>query len=185
MNFFENYLKRLKNSLDSTDIAGIQQASAWMRAARNDGKQIFLCGNGGSAATASHLACDLVKGASYQRDNRFKVIALTDNTPTITAYSNDVSYDDVFVEQLKNFANKDDLVMGISASGNSENIIRTIEYANKIGCKTIGLSGRDGGKLKQMARLPIHVNNDHMGIIEDIHMIISHMLCYYFIDNEI
>ena len=119
-----------------------------MKEARDNGSQIFVFGNGGSSATAAHLACDLVKGTSYQRDKRFRVIALTDNIQTITAYSNDVCYEDVFVEQLKNFVNKNDLVIALSGSGNSENVIKTIDYANKKGCRTIGLSGRDGGRLK-------------------------------------
>ena len=109
-------------------------------------------------------------------------MALTDSLPTITAYSNDVSYECVFVEQLKNFAQPGDLVMCISGSGNSPNVLCAMEYANSIGCKTIALTGRDGGKLGPMAQLNIQVAVPHMGRIEDAHMIICHMIAYRFMD---
>ncbi len=185
MKFFEDYRNSLKLAVDSVDIDVVKKAVDWIKEARDNGSQIFVFGNGGSASTAAHLACDLVKGASYQCDKRFKVLALTDNIQTITAYSNDVDYKDVFIEQLKNFINKDDLVIALSGSGNSENVIRAIDYANEYGCRTIGLSGMDGGRLRQKSQLSIHVENNHMGIIEDAHMIISHMFCYYFIDNGV
>jgi D-sedoheptulose 7-phosphate isomerase len=161
----------------------VQQAIDWFREARDAGRRIFVCGNGGSASTASHFACDIVKGASFNRQSRFRIIALTDQIPTITAYANDVSYDAVFVEQLKNFAEPGDLLMGISGSGNSPNVLRAIEYANSIGCKTIALTGRDGGKLGPLARLNIHVPVPHMGRIEDAHFIVCHMIGYYFMEQ--
>jgi D-sedoheptulose 7-phosphate isomerase len=141
-----------------------------------------VCGNGGSASTASHFACDIVKGASYNRDSRFRIMALTDSLPTLTAYSNDVNYESVFVEQLRNFAEPGDLVMGISGSGNSPNVLRALEYANSIGCKTIALTGRDGGQLGPLAQLNIQVPVPHMGRIEDAHLIICHMIAYRFME---
>ena len=111
-------------------------------------------------------------------------MALTDSLPTITAYSNDVSYECVFVEQLKNFAEPGDVLMAISGSGNSPNVLRAVEYANALGCRTIALSGRDGGKLGPMAQLNIQASNPHMGRIEDAHMVVMHMICYYFMDVE-
>ena len=111
-------------------------------------------------------------------------MALTDSLPTLTAYSNDVHFDCVFVEQLKNFAQPGDVVMAISGSGNSPNVLRAIEYAGSIGCRTIALTGRDGGKLAPLAQLNIQVSNPHMGRIEDGHMIAAHMICYYFMDEE-
>src|SRR5205807_7564443 len=122
-------------------------------------------GNGGSASTASHFATDMVKGASYGRSSRFRVMALTDSLPTLTAYSNDVSYECVFVEQLKNFAEPGDVVIAISSSGNSPNVLRAIEYANSMGCTTIAMSGRDGGKLGPLAQINIQACNPHMGRI--------------------
>jgi len=125
-----------------------------------------------------------VKGASYGRKSRFRIMALTDSLPTITAYSNDVSYDCVFAEQLKNFAQPGDVVIAISGSGNSPNVLRAIEYATSIGCRTIALTGRDGGKLAPLAEINIQAAIPHMGRIEDVHMIVSHMIAYHFMDTE-
>lgn len=184
MTFPELYKKELIETIEKIDLAKVNQAIEWFKEAREAGRTIFTCGNGGSASTASHFVCDMVKGASYKRDRRFKIMALTDSLPTITAYSNDVSYDIVFAEQLRNFAQAGDVVMAISGSGNSPNVLRAIEYANSIGCKTLGLTGRDGGKLGAMVQLNLQAPVPHMGRIEDAHMIICHMLCYYFMDAE-
>src|SRR5438045_5230815 len=119
MTFPEQYKADLINAIQSIDLNKVNQAIEWFKQARDGGRHIFVCGNGGSASTASHFACDIVKGASYQRNERFKILALTDSLPTLTAYSNDVGYDCVFAEQLKNFAQPDDVVMCISGSGNS------------------------------------------------------------------
>ena len=184
MNFAEQYKSELFQTIDSIDLDKVNQAIDWFKQARAGGQTIFVCGNGGSASTASHFACDMVKGASYNRDSRFRIMALTDSLPTMTAYSNDVSYDCVFCEQLKNFAKPGDLVMGISGSGNSPNVLRAMEYANSIGCNTIALTGRDGGKLGPLAKLNIQVPVPHMGRIEDAHMIVCHMIGYYFMETE-
>ncbi len=183
MRFFENYQKQLLEALQRVNLEQVAQAAAWFQEARDQERQIFVCGNGGSAATASHFVCDIVKGASYQRPSRFKMLALTDNLATITAYSNDVSYESVFVEPLKNWARPGDVVMAISGSGNSPNVLRALEYANGAGCKTIALTGRDGGKLGPLAQLEINVPVPHMGRIEDAHMVVCHMLAYYFMEE--
>jgi D-sedoheptulose 7-phosphate isomerase len=180
----EIYKTELLAAIDRIDTGLVQQAIEWFREARESSKHIFVCGNGGSASTASHFACDIVKGASYNRDSRFRIMALTDSMATITAYSNDVSYDCIFVEQLKNFARPGDLVMCISGSGNSPNVLRAMEYANSIGCKTIALTGMDGGKLGPLAQLGIQVAVPHMGRIEDAHMIVCHMIAYHFMENH-
>lgn len=182
MTFPEQYKAELLQAIERIDLAKVQQAIAWFCEARDEGRQIFVCGNGGSASTASHFACDIVKGASYQREKRFRILALTDSLPTITAYSNDVAYDCVFAEQLKNFARPGDLMMAISGSGNSRNVVCAAEYANSIGCRTIGLTGRDGGKLGGLVQLNLLVDVPHMGRIEDAHMIICHMIGYSFMD---
>ncbi|MBM3740073.1 MAG: SIS domain-containing protein [Acidobacteria bacterium] len=184
MSFPETYKAALLEAIDTIDTGKVNQAIEWFRDARDSGRSIFVCGNGGSASTASHFACDMVKGASFQRDRRFRITALTDSLPTITAYSNDVSYDCVFAEQLKNFAGPGDLVMAISGSGNSPNVVKAIEYANSAGCRTIGLTGRNGGQLGAISQLNIQVPVPHMGRIEDAHMIICHMIGYYFMDCE-
>ena len=184
MSFNESYKQQLIETIGKIDDSKVNEAAAWLIQARDEGRHIFVCGNGGSASTASHFACDIVKGASYQRDKRFRIMALTDSLPTLTAYSNDVSYDCVFTEQLKNFAEAGDVVMAISGSGNSPNVLSAIEFANGAGCKTIALTGRDGGKLGSLAQLNIQVPVQHMGRIEDAHLIICHMLAYNFMENS-
>ena len=184
MNFAEQYKAELFQTIEQIDLPKVHEAIEWFKEARQNNRHIFVCGNGGSASTASHMACDIVKGASYNRGSRFRIMALTDSLPTMTAYSNDVSYECVFVEQLKNFAEAGDLVMGISGSGNSPNVLRAFEYANSIGCKTLALTGRDGGKLGPLAQKNIQVPVPHMGRIEDAHMIVCHMIAYYFMDTE-
>jgi D-sedoheptulose 7-phosphate isomerase len=183
MTYPELYKTEVLKAIDSIDLNKVNQAIDLFRDARANGRRIFVCGNGGSASTASHFACDVVKGASYNRPSRFRIMALTDQIPTLTAYANDVSYDAVFVEQLKNFAEPGDLFLGISGSGNSPNVLRAIEYANTIGCKTIAMTGRDGGKLGPLAQLNIQVPAPHMGRIEDAHMIVCHMICYHFMEE--
>ena len=178
------YKADVLKAIETIDLEKVGQAIEILNQARDEDRRIFVCGNGGSASTASHFVCDMVKGASFHRDKRFRIMALTDSLPTITAYANDVSYDCVFVEQLKNFAEPGDVVMAISGSGNSPNVLQAIEYANSIGCRTIALSGRNGGKLGPMAQLNLQASNPHMGRIEDVHMIVMHMICYYFMDAE-
>ena len=184
MVFPRAYKEQLLQAIESVDLGMVSEAIGILSRARAEGRAIFVCGNGGSASMASHFATDLVKGASFGRDTRFRVMALTDSLPTITAYSNDVSYECVFVEQLKNFAQPGDVVVAVSSSGNSPNVLRAIEYGNTIGCRTIGLSGRDGGKLGPLAQLNIQVSHPHTGRIEDLHMIVLHMIGYYFMEEE-
>jgi D-sedoheptulose 7-phosphate isomerase len=178
MTFAANYKDDLLNAINRIDLDKVEKATSWLREARDTDHHIFTCGNGGSASTASHFVCDIVKGASYQREKRFRILALTDSLPTLTAYSNDVNYEAVFVEQLKNFAQSGDVLIAISGSGNSPNVLRAVEYARSIGCKTIGLTGRDGGKLGQAAELNIQVPVQHMGRIEDAHLVVCHMMAY-------
>ena len=180
--FAGNYKAALFEALETVNLDRVERAIQLLIEARDRGRCIFICGNGGSAATASHFACDMVKGASFNQSKRFRIMALTDSVPTLTAYSNDVSYEHVFVEQLRNFAEPADVVFAVSGSGNSPNVLRAIEYANSVGCRTIALTGRDGGGLGSLAELNIQVSHPHMGRIEDCHMIILHMLSYRFMD---
>src|SRR5882672_12606516 len=182
-NFPSEYKAGLLEAIETIDLAKVSEAIELLKSARDQNRHIFVCGNGGSASTASHFACDIVKGASFNRPSRFRIMALTDQLPTLTAYANDVSYEAVFVEQLKNFAERGDLFMGISGSGNSPNVLRAIEYASSIGCRTIALTGRDGGQLGPLAELNIQVPAPHMGRIEDAHMIVCHMIGYYFMEE--
>jgi len=184
MTFPESYRTSLLEAIATIDIEKVNRAIEWFRDARAEGRRIFVCGNGGSASTASHFACDVVKGASFGRQSRFRIMALTDQVPTLTAYANDVGYDAVFVEQLKNFAEPGDLFMAISGSGNSPNVLCAMGHANSAGCKTIALTGRDGGKLAPMAQLSIQVPVAHMGRIEDAHMVVCHMIAYCFMEER-
>ena len=183
LEFIRDYLDELDatlRALPHEQIAGIIDA---VRDVRDRDAQVFVVGNGGSAATASHFAVDLGKGASLDAERRFRVLSLTDNVPWITALGNDLSYEDVFVEQLKNYARPGDLLLAISGSGNSENVLRAVRYANSIGCRTIGLAGFAGGKLREQAQECLVVNSDHMGRIEDGHFVIQHLIVYYFMST--
>jgi D-sedoheptulose 7-phosphate isomerase len=181
--FTNHYRSQLHDAIRQIDLEQVNTAIEWFAEARENHRSIFTAGNGGSASTASHFVCDILKGASYQKDSRFRIMALTDNLATITAYSNDVSYNAVFTEQLKNFAKHGDLFLAISGSGNSPSVVEAMDYANSIGCRTIALTGRDGGKLGAIAQLNIHAPEPHMGRIEDAHMIICHMIAYYFMEE--
>jgi D-sedoheptulose 7-phosphate isomerase len=180
----QHYIRQLHAALDMIDLAKVAEAIALFRCIRDAGGAIFVCGNGGSAATASHFVTDMVKGASCGRDRRFRILALTDSAPTLTAYANDVSYDSVFVEQLRNFARVGDLVMAISTSGNSPNAVTAVEYANSVGCRTLALTGFDGGRLARAAQFNIGVSAHHVGRVEDVHMVVCHMIAYCFMDAE-
>src|SRR6266568_5586608 len=182
--FPAEYKADLLKAVDTIDLCKVDEAIQLLIQARAENRRIFVCGNGGSASTASHFVCDMVKGASFNRETRFRIMALTDSLPTITAYSNDVAYECIFVEQLKNFAEPGDVLMAISSSGNSLNVLRAVEYGNSIGCQTIALTGRDGGQLGPLAQLNIQVSHPHTGRIEDLHMIVMHMIGYYFMEEE-
>jgi len=182
MTFTTQYRNSLVETVSRIPLDRVDEAIGWLGDARSAGRHVFTCGNGGSASTASHFVCDMIKGASYQKTQRFRITGLTDNIATLTAYSNDVAYEHVFVEQLKNLAGPGDVLVGISGSGNSANVLRAFEYANHIGCRTIALTGRDGGKLGKLAQLNIQVPVPHMGRIEDAHMIVCHMIGYYFME---
>lgn len=185
MQHIEQYLKDLQSAISALDPAQIKAARDRIAALRERGGQLILCGNGGSAATASHLANDLGKGASYGRPGpRFRVLALTDNVPWITALANDVSYDVIFSEQLRNLGQSGDVLLAISGSGNSRNILEAVKVAHEIGMEVIGWTGFDGGELAGAADLAIIADSDHMGRVEDIHTILMHLICYYFMEED-
>ena len=181
--FARTYLDDLAALLAKLDEAAVADAAQWMHDACRAGRMIYACGNGGSASIAAQMVVDIVKGASTDHEPRFKMIGLCDSISTITAYANDVDYESVFVEPLKNFATAGDVLIAISGSGNSQNVIRAVEYANQIGCRTIGLTTSTGGRLKETAQLPLAVPSDHMGRLEDCFFILTHILCYAFIER--
>jgi D-sedoheptulose 7-phosphate isomerase len=184
MNYVSDYLSKVKDAIELVDAAKIEQLISWLSETRAANQTIFTMGNGGSSSTASHWVNDLVKGASYEKDLRFKVICLNDSVSTLTAYSNDVDYEQAFVEPLKNFLAPKDLVIAISGSGNSNNVIKAVEYAKTLGARTVGLTGRDGGKLGSIVDLEIRVPEQNMGRIEDVHMMITHAVSWSFIEEE-
>jgi D-sedoheptulose 7-phosphate isomerase len=175
-NTIKNYLGNLVTTIQSLNIDEFTNVANVLRAARSNGRQIFIFGNGGSGSTATHFACDINKGVSFGKNERFKVICLNDNIPTMLAYSNDVGYDVVFKEQLENFVKKDDVVIGISGSGNSKNILLAMELAKSKSATTIGITGFMGGKLREISDYSINANFNDMQISEDIHMIWVHIM---------
>lgn len=170
------YLTRLKSVIDQFDLKMYDRIVHEILSAYDRQAQIFVMGNGGSAATASHLACDINKGCCLDLTKKFKVICLNDNIPTMLAIANDISYAAVFEEQLKNFFNPGDLVIGISGSGNSENVLRAIRHGAANHGRTIGWSGFGGGKLADLVDLAFVVQSNDMQQVEDAHIIVSHML---------
>jgi len=183
LNKINDYFDKVKNCIDNVDRNEIKKFIDILSDAKDNGMQIFIMGNGGSAASASHFCCDFNKGVSYQKDNKFKMICLNDNIATVMAYANDVGYEDVFVEQLKNFLRKGDVVIGFSGSGNSKNVLKAVEYANANGAITVGLTGYDGGMLKKIASYSVNANIDDMQVSEDMHMMLIHMLMQIFMEE--
>jgi len=178
----------LRRTLEEIAIEKVERIVQMIYEAYRNNKYVFIMGNGGSASTASHFACDLGKGTICEGKPRFRVMSLNDNMPLITALSNDFGYERVFIEQLMNLVNPGDLVISITGSGNSPNILRAVEYAKNQGAKTIGLIGFGGGKLQGMVDEHITVSNNNYGQVEDIHLILSHAISQYFknlIDSEV
>ena len=179
--FIQSYFDEITSSIKLVDIDLINASIQVIMNAYKKSKKIYILGNGGSASIASHMACDLGKGTLNrvydEKEKRLRVISLTDNTPLITAYSNDLGYDSIFLQQLRNLVDKGDVVIAISGSGNSENVIKAVRYAKRAGAFVIGLSGfLKGGKLSKLSDLSIIVKSNHYGPIEDIHMMIGHII---------
>jgi len=176
----ETYLQRLRSELQQVDPAESTRLADLLFAAWESGQTVFILGNGGSACTASHLCEDLGKGALRQADlcdeskRRLRVLSLTDNVGWMTAIGNDCGYDQIFVQQLMNFGQPGDLVVAISGSGNSPNVLAAVDWANRHDLKTFSMTGFGGGKLKQMAHDGMHVALDDMGMVESIHMCLLH-----------
>lgn len=174
--YISDYLELEKKTLDCLDQKQIKAVlDAFMATYRAKGT-IYVFGNGGSASTASHMANDFNKGISEYVDLKFRMICLNDNVATLMSIANDISYEEVFRFQLKNKLEKNDLIIGISSSGNSMNVLNAIQYANEQDVMTIGFCGYDGGKLKKMAKTSVHVPINNMQIVEDMHLVLNHLL---------
>ncbi|MFZ0429451.1 MAG: SIS domain-containing protein [Acidobacteriota bacterium] len=181
--YLEEYLQETLRSAGRLPLDQVVRVVEILEEANREGRHVFICGNGGSAATASHLANDLGKGACVTRKRRFRVLALTDNIPWITALANDLDYSQIFVEQLRNFADPGDVLMAFSGSGASKNVLEAVQWARDHGLTTVGFCSSRGGPLSEMAEHAVVVESSHMGQIEDCHFLLQHLIGYYFMEN--
>lgn len=181
--WMRNYREQQKAALDSIPLDAVARLIDRLRAALAEDRQIFVFGNGGSAANASHFITDLGKGASDKVGKRFRCLSINDNVSWLTALGNDYAYEDVFVRQLENYARPGDLVLVMSVSGNSPNVVKAVEWCTRQGVFTAALVGARRGRLAEIADEPIVIADAHYGRAEDAHMAICHMLCYAFIEN--
>lgn len=176
----ENYLTEFKKLIDELDLNELNKIVDILKKAYDEDKTIFIIGNGGSASTASHFACDLGKGALgdlYNTDKkRFKVYSLTDNCSSITAIGNDLSYEEIFYQQLKNLASSGDILISFTASGNSPNILKAIDFANSKAIINIGFLGFNGGKAADKLLNKIIIRSFNYGIVEDLHLMLEHII---------
>jgi len=172
----KNYMDRVCREIQRLDPAQIQNMSSLIEKAYHDGRFVFIIGNGGSGANASHLCEDLAKCTlkDFENQKRLRVLSLTDNAPWLMAVANDLAYDRIFLEQLKNLASPGDLLLAISGSGNSPNILKAVEWANEHGMTTLGITGFGGGTLKELAQHNLHAGIDDMGIVESLHQVVFH-----------
>tara|TARA_B100000497_G_C7689331_1_gene418627 strand:- start:2617 stop:3216 length:600 start_codon:yes stop_codon:yes gene_type:complete len=172
----KQYIDLVKSTLDALDANALESLVDAFHSTYEKGGNIYTMGNGGSGASASHAAGDFLKGASYGLDKRFKMICLNDNLPSMMAIANDIGWESIFVEPLKNFLSTKDLVIGISGSGNSKNVVNAIEYANEQGATTVAMSGFKGGKISQIATIDVHAPVMDMEVTEDVHMVIFNIV---------
>ncbi|MEN6568367.1 MAG: SIS domain-containing protein [Veillonellales bacterium] len=178
--YFKQYCRELIHTLNTLSVGDIDTILNILWEAYQKNKKIYVIGNGGSAATASHYVCDLGKGTAVTGEKRLKIMSLNDNVAHMTAIANDISYQDVFKEQLENLLEPEDILLCISASGNSPNLVEAVNYANSINATTIGILGFNGGKLKELTQANIVVDNFNYGQVEDIHLIVGHVISQYF-----
>lgn len=174
--FFDNYSDELKQTLDQIDRADIEKLEAYIEEARVNGRHVFVLGNGGSAAAASHWVCDLGKGINVGESKRLKIMAPSDHTSIFSAYGNDNAYDQTLVEQMMNFLQADDLVISLSVSGSSGNLVEAHKYAKEAGAKTVCIVGDYNGAIIGMSDLAIVLQSKNYGVVEDIHLILEHAI---------
>ncbi len=176
MEFIQNYISVLQLTMNQLSQQAIAATIDALQQAREKGSQVFILGNGGSASTASHFVCDLSKNTRQEGLPHFRVIGLADNMALFSAYANDEGYENVFSEQLASLIRPGDIVIAISASGNSKNVIKAVEAAHQHQATVIGLTGFDGGRLRQLANINIHVNSNIIEHVEDIHLMLEHLI---------
>jgi len=180
----ENYLSRLSETLKQLPREPVQKTIDILREARKNKKMIFLFGNGGSASNASHIVNDLIKNCRTQGQPDFRILSLNENTATMTAYANDHGYETIFEGQLRSYASLGDVVIAMSTSGNSPNVIRALQAAKEMGLTTIGFTGTMGGKMKDMVDVCVHAPSNWTGIIEDVAIILGHIFTVIFMENN-
>jgi len=168
------YFDEVVNTIGKMPIATIERIVGVLMSAYQSSRMVYVFGNGGSAALASHFACDLGKGAANGSAKRFQVLAFTDNVPLMTAWANDARYEDIFAEQLSNFVRPDDIAFAISCSGKSANVLKALKVARQAGAFTIGLTGFKGGDMTHLCDLCLVIPSDNMQIIEDLHLSVTH-----------
>lgn len=176
INDITEYFDRVKQTIDRISKEDLNTLLNILNKARDEGHYIFICGNGGSASTASHFCCDFNKGISTEQNKKFRFVCLSDNVPSLMAYANDFGYEEVFVGPLRNLFRKGDYVIGISGSGNSSNVIKALQYANENEGISIGITGYDGGIVKQISQYNVHIPIKDMQISEDLHLILDHCM---------
>ena len=177
------YVRAQKAALDSIPAEKVERLIELLHRALKEDRQIFVCGNGGSAANASHFITDLGKGASDKVGKRFRCLSLNDNVSWMTAIGNDYAYEDIYVRQLENYGRAGDVVMALSVSGNSPNTVKALGWAREHGLKTVALVGAKRGRMAEIAEEVVVIDSTHYGRVEDAHMGICHMLCYAFMEN--
>jgi D-sedoheptulose 7-phosphate isomerase len=185
METIQNYISVLQQTMDKLPQHLIAEVIEVLQRARLDGRQVFIMGNGGSASTATHFVCDLAKNTRRDGLPHFRVIGLTDNMAIFSAYANDEGYESVFASQLSNLISPGDIVIGISASGNSKNVLNAMECAKTHNAVTIGFTGFDGGRLGRMVDIHVHVQSTVIEHVEDIHLMLEHMIVKTMKDQEI
>ncbi|NLD49363.1 MAG: SIS domain-containing protein [Clostridiaceae bacterium] len=182
--YIENYLTNVKDIIDTLDKSALSLVLGAFKKAQLENRRIFVLGNGGSAAHSNHFACDLGKNVTGDESGRFKVISVCENVATITAYANDMDYERIFSEQLKNYCVEEgDIILAVSASGNSPNVIKAVEYAKSRKAVIIALVGFNGGMLKNLADIYLLVNSYEYEKVEDLHLLIMHIIVSYFKDQ--
>jgi len=184
--FTKEYIKRLKNVLDNIDPSTISKIIDVFEETVINKSRIFILGNGGSASTASHMVNDLGAGLRRRKIINFNVLSLGENSPTVTAIANDIGYENIFFMQMEGQINNNDVIVAISCSGNSANIIKAVDYAKTVGCKIVGVSGFDGGYLKKVSDINFHIETKkgEYGIVEDSHLILDHIIYSYYMQRE-
>lgn len=179
--YIDNYLANVKDIISNLDKSALSSILEAFKKARKDKRRIFVLGNGGSAAHSNHFACDLGKNVTGDESGRFNIISVCENVATITAYANDLDYESIFSEQLKNYCVEEgDIILAVSASGNSPNVIKAVKYGKNRKAVIVALVGFDGGMLKNLADIYLHVDSYEYEKVEDLHLLIMHIIVSYF-----